>query len=51
MKRIWIPQPNEQIKWHNKLWKIISVDMGGKCKIKKNRKTLIVDVSELISCN
>ena len=49
-----IPKPNEFVKWNEKLFVVISVDMGGKCKIKQFTTTRRiskifsgVDISEL----
>jgi len=56
MKTNWIPQPNELVRWQGKLFNVISVDMGGKCKIKgftttrRIAKKFIVDISELTQC-
>lgn len=54
----WIPQPNEIVKWNGKLFKIISVDLGGKCKIKQftttqriSKKFAGIDISELSKIN
>lgn len=53
MKTNWIPKQNELVEWQGKLFNIISVDMGGKCKIKgftttrRITKKFTVDVSEL----
>jgi len=33
----WKPKPNEHIIWKNMQFKLISIDMGGKCKIQKLR--------------
>jgi hypothetical protein len=53
-KTTWIPQPNELVRWNGKLFNIISVDLGGKCKIKQftttiriGKKFSNIDVSEL----
>ncbi len=50
----WIPQPNELVRWNGKLFNIISVDLGGKCKIKQftttrriGKKFSNIDVKEL----
>ena len=49
----WIPQPNELVRWNGKLFNIISVDLGGKCKIKvltttrRSKNFSNIDVSEL----
>ena len=50
----WIPQPNELVRCKGKLFNIISVDLGGKCKIKQftttrriGKKFSNIDVSEL----
>jgi hypothetical protein len=56
MNTNWIPQPKELVKWQDKLFSIISIDMGGKCKIKaftttrRITKKFIVDISELTKC-
>ena len=53
MKTNWIPKQNELVEWQGKLFNIIYVDMGGKCKIKgfattrRITKKFTVDVSEL----
>ena len=53
----WIPQRNELVKWNGKLHRIISVDMGGKCKIKVfsttnriTKKFSGIDINELERC-
>lgn len=50
----WIPKANELVRWNNKLFIVISCDLGGKCKIKgftttkRITKTLRnIDISEL----
>lgn len=50
----WIPKPNELVRWQGKLFTVISVNMGGKCKIKKftttrriSEKLSNIDISEL----
>lgn len=50
----WIPEPKELVEWKGKLFNIISVDMGGKCKIKAftttkriAKKFSNIDISEL----
>lgn len=50
----WIPKPDQIVKWKNKLFTIISCDMGGKCKIKQftttrriTKKFSGIDISEL----
>jgi len=53
-KSNWFPAPNELVKFRGQLFNIISVDMGGKCKIKqsKTRKVLSnIDISELEMVN
>lgn len=52
--QIWIPKPNETIRWKGKLFTIISCNMGGKCKIKQfsttgriTKKFSDIDISEL----
>lgn len=54
----WIPNPNEIVEWQGKLHKVISVNLGGKCVIKKitttKRITKIIkdiDISELKQIN
>jgi hypothetical protein len=53
MEKNWIPKPEELVRWQGKLYTVISVDFGGKVKIKKFTTTrrisekYIVDVSEL----
>jgi hypothetical protein len=48
-----IPKQGELVKWHGKEFRVISVNLGGKCKIKKtllphkNKVYTDVDISEL----
>jgi hypothetical protein len=56
MKKLeqWLPQPNETIRFNGKLFNFISIDFGGKCKIKdlKSKKVLSnIDISELQKAN
>ena len=50
----WIPQEKELVKWRDKLYVVLSVNLGGKCKIKQftlskrmSRVFTDIDVSEL----
>jgi len=54
MTTIWIPKPNELVKFNGKLHRVISCNFGGKCIIKKfsstNRSLPLIkdiDISEL----
>jgi len=56
MKKLeqWLPQPNQKILFNGKLFNFISIDFGGKCKIKdlKSKKVLSnIDISELQKAN
>lgn len=52
-KQLWIPRPNELVRWNGKFCIIIYVDLDGKCRIKDYTTThwltkrFTVDVSEL----
>jgi hypothetical protein len=44
----WIPNKNEEVLWNNAPWKVLSVNMGGKCTLRKiGRVVKDVDLSEL----
>lgn len=50
----WIPEPNECVLFGQDLWRVLKVDMGGKCTIRKFKRgtgregrLTEVDVTEL----
>jgi hypothetical protein len=50
----WIPNKNEVVLWNSAPWKVLSVNMGGKCTLKQiplsrkiGRVVKDVDLSEL----
>ena len=50
----WIPKPSDLVRWEGKIFKIVSIDLGGKCRIKQFTTTkrigktfTEIDVSEL----
>ena len=50
----WIPEFREVVLWNNAPWKVLSVDMGGKCTLRQipisrkiGRVVKDVDLSEL----
>jgi hypothetical protein len=46
MKKVnWIPKKDDLVMWQGKKVRIVSVDMGGKCRVRTFAFT--VDVSEL----
>ena len=54
----WIPNPNEIVEWQDKLHRVISVNFGGKCVIRKITTTKRIpkiikdiDISELKQIN
>jgi hypothetical protein len=56
--KTWIPEPNELVRWQGKLHRVVSVDLGGKCKIKRITTTKRItktmsniDISELQNMN
>lgn len=51
--KVWIPKPGEEVLFNGHLVKVISCNLGGKCKLKrhllphKGRVINDVDISEL----
>jgi hypothetical protein len=56
METNWIPKPGESVRWNGKLFNVISVNLGGQCRIKGHTTTgritkkFTVDISELTPC-
>lgn len=53
MENIWIPKPGEIVMCAGKLYKLVSMDLGGTCKIKqlsataKFPETKVVDIRDI----